>query len=208
MMPIKTDREYRALLQPLSTQSKEKRIETDYYIEGYATTFDTPYVIWEWDGVQYKEVIDRNALNGADFSDVIFQYDHQGMVFARNTNKTLIVEPNTTGLFVAGDLGKTNASKDIYDGISAGLITKMSWAFTVSEESYNKDTKTRTILKVKKVYDVSAVSYPANPDTEISARSFINGVIEREKQELLALQKRLELAKKKYEFLGGKKIES
>jgi phage head maturation protease len=56
---------------------------------------------------------------------------------------------------------------------------------------YNKDTRTRTILKIKKVYDVSAVSIPASNDTEISARSYFDGVIEAEKQELLERKKKI-----------------
>ena len=67
----------------------------------------------------------------------------------------------------------------------------MSWAFTVAEDSYNKDTHTRTILKIKKVYDVSAVSCPANADTDISARSYLDGVIEAERREALARRAKL-----------------
>lgn len=184
-MPFIKDREYRALVTPLYIPNEEKRIESDYYVEGFATTFDDPYLLWEYDGVKYFEVVDRNALVGADVSDIIMQYDHRGKVFARNSNKTLIVEPTNRGLFVCADLSKSQGAKDLYEEINSGLITKMSWAFAVAEESYNKDTRTRTILKIKKVYDVSAVSIPANPSTDISARSWLDGVIEAERQELL-----------------------
>ena len=141
--------------------------------------------------MKYYEVIDRHALDEADMSDVIMQYDHNGKVLARQSNKTLIIEPNDKGLFVCADLSKSQASKELYEEINNGLVTRMSWAFTVAEESYNKETRTRTILKVKKVYDVSAVSIPANQDTEISARSYLDGVIEMEKQELLERRKKL-----------------
>ena len=110
---------------------------------------------------------------------------------ARKTNQTLIVEPNDNGLFICADLSKSNASKELYEEISTGLVTRMSWAFTVLDEEYNRDTRTRTIKKVKKVYDVSAVSIPANQDTEISARSYLNGVIEVEKQEMLERKRKL-----------------
>ena len=106
-------------------------------------------------------------------------------VFARQSNKTLILEPDAKGLFVAADLSKTDLARGLYQDIDAGMITKMSWAFTVAEESYDRETHTRTILKIKKVYDVSAVSIPANNDTEISARNFANRSYEQEKQELL-----------------------
>ena len=75
-MPIKQEREYRALAAPLSVQKAAKRIDTDYYVEGYATTFDKPYLLYELDGVKFYERIDVHALDGADMSDVIMQYDH------------------------------------------------------------------------------------------------------------------------------------
>ena len=166
-----------------------KRFDTDYYVEGYATTFEDPYVLWEYDGVQYKEVIDRHALDGADLSDVIMQYDHGGRVFARTgKSNTLLIEPQEHGLFMAADLSKTEQARSMHEDIAAGLVTKMSWAFTVQEDSYDRDTHTRRILKIKKVYDVSAVSFPANPSTDISARSWLDGVIEAEKAERLAAQ--------------------
>lgn len=171
--------------------TEQKKLESDYYVEGYATTFNKPYQLYEYDGVKFYEVIDRNALVGADMSDVILQYDHRGKVMARQSNSTLGIEPNDEGLFIYADLSKSQASKDLYEEIKNGLVTRMSWAFTVAEDSYNQDTRTRTILKVKKVYDVSAVSIPANSDTEISARSYLNGVIEIQKQELLERRKRI-----------------
>lgn len=117
--------------------------------------------------------------------NVIMQYDHEGRVFARQSNNTLILELDVKGLFVAADLSRTDLARGLYQDISAGMITKMSWAFTVAEESYDRETHTRTILKIKKVYDVSAVSIPANNDTEISARAFASRSYERERQELL-----------------------
>jgi HK97 family phage prohead protease len=188
-----------ALPLKLAGTGQAKRIDSENYVEGYATTFDTPYMMYEWDGVKFYEVVDRNALAGADLSDVIMQYDHEGKVLARLTNKTLGMEADTNGLFIFADLSKSRAAVDLYDEISAGLITKMSWAFRVSEDAYNKDTHTRTILKIKKVYDVSAVSYPANADTEIAARSWINGAIETERREALARQRQLLLLKIKLE---------
>ena len=113
------------------------------------------------------------------------QYDHAGRVFARQSNKTLILVQDHKGLLVAADLGKTDLARGLYQDIDAGMITKMSWAFTVAEETYDRVTRTRTIKKIKKVYDVSAVSIPANGDTEISARNFAHRSYEAERQELL-----------------------
>ena len=183
---------------PLATAATgaAKRFDTEYYVEGFATTFDTPSLLYEYEGMQFFEVVDRNALDGADLSDVIMQYDHAGMVYARNKMArskppSLLIEPQESGLFIAANLGLTEEARKLYSTINEGLIYKMSWAFRVSEDAYNKETRTRTILKIKKVYDVSAVSYPANADTDISARSWINGAIEAEKREALARKAQL-----------------
>lgn len=183
----------------------EKRLDSEFYVEGFATTFNDPYVLYEYDGIQYKEQVDRNAFQSADLTDIIMQYDHSGRVYARNKmgggkSPTLIAEPQESGFFVAADLSRSDGAKQLYADMASGLIYKMSWAFSVAEDSYDPETHTRTILRVKKVYDVSAVSYPANPNTDISARSWLDGVIEAEKREA---QARLELAKAKYNYFFG-----
>lgn len=185
-MPVITGREYRAmpLLIPMAA-GQTKRLNSDFYVEGYATTFNEPYCLYEYEGNKYYETIDRAALDGADMSDVIMQYNHDGKVFARQSNNTLGIIADEKGLFTFADLSKSNAARDMFDEIKSGLITKMSWAFTIAADKYDRDSRTRTILRIKKVYDVSAVSYPANPETEISARSYFDGVIEVGKQELL-----------------------
>lgn len=179
-MAIKSDREYRVVMLPdiqFRTIKRDDEEANDYRVEGYATTWDDPYVLYEFDGVKYMEQIDKNALTGADLSDVIMLYNHTGMVYARLSNGTLTIQINEKGLYIQADLSSTQESRQMWEAINAGLVTQMSWAFTVEEESYNEKTHTRTILKVRKVYDVSAVSLPANPNTDISARSYWEGVI-------------------------------
>jgi uncharacterized protein len=191
-MAYKTgEREYRVMPLLTPATSQEKRIASDFYVEGLATTFDKPYLLWEYDGTKYYEVVNRGAMLNADISDVIMQYDHQGKVLARITNKTLGLEAQDSGLFTYADLSKSVAAKEMYEEINNGLITRMSWAFIVAADAYDRDTHTRTILKIKKVFDVSAVSIPANPGTEISARSYFDGVIEMERAERLARRKRI-----------------
>jgi hypothetical protein len=184
-------------------ETPANRFESTHYVEGYATTFEDPYTLFEGrDGWKYIEVIDRHALDGADFSDVIFQYDHEGRVYARNTNNTLYFEPNDHGLFIAADLSKTSLARQMHEDIAAGNVTRMSWAFVPSEETYTEDREnkvfTTRITRVSKVYDVSAVSYPADPNTEISARNLVNGEIEarrlRESQQRNMERRRREIA--------------
>ena len=181
-MAIKNDREYRVLQIPEIQFRALEGEDNKYIVEGFATTFNDPYTLYEYDGVKYQEQIDRKALEEADMTDVIFLYNHEGMVFARMSNGTLTIEARDEGLFVRADLSSTDESRSMYESIRAGLVTQMSWAFTVEEEAYNEKSHLRSILKVRKVYDVSAVSIPANPNTDISARSYWDGVIEEERR--------------------------
>lgn len=189
------NKEHRTFALPCTTQSENKRISTDYYVEGYATTFNSPYVLYEYDGVCYYEVIDAKALDGADISDVIMQYDHTGKILARNDNHTLGLEADERGLFIFADLSKSGAAKDLHEEITNGLITKMSWAFTIAEQKYDAQTKTNKIYKIKKVYDVSAVSIPANNQTNINARSYIEALTKADTQH--SLERRMALLKLK-----------
>ena len=192
-MPIKEGREYRSF----SASNFRALDEQDSYIvEGYATTFDEPYD-FGYDGM--KECISRNALEGADMSDVIFQYDHEGRVLARQRNNTLSVMCDDHGLYVRADLGGSEQGRQLYEEIQNGLVDRMSWAFIVDKDGwdYDRETRTSTITRVSKVFDVSAVSIPANQDTEIHARSYFDGVIEAEQQELLMREKEGE-ARRRY----------
>jgi len=177
-------------------EGRIQRFETSFYVEGFATKFNAPYCLYEYDGNKYYEEIDRGALNEADLSDVIMQFDHRGMVYARNKMgkgkpPCLLIEQQESGLFIAADLGLTKDARRMYESINSGLVNKMSWAFRVIADAYDQNTRTRTILKISKVYDVSAVSYPANQDTDITARSYFDGVIEVEKREALVREREL-----------------
>ena len=161
----------------LSSNPAEKRIDTDYYVEGFAARYE-PYVLYyDYDGQPVYERFERGCFDDCDMSDIIMQYDHEGKVLARNTNGSLLVEVNDDGLFVAADLGRTEAARDLYADIEAEMVTKMSWRFRVGNYYFDKDTRTIVHLSVKKIYDVSAVSIPANDNTEINARAFVDGEI-------------------------------
>ena len=187
-MAIKSEREYRSI--SLTEFRTEKTEDNEYIVEGYATTFGDEYVLWDEGDVQYKEVIDRDAFDGADMKDVVFLYNHEGMVYARTRNGSLSLSIDDHGLKVRANLGLTEAARQMWETINAGLVDQMSWAFTVKEQKYNKQTHLRTITKVKKAYEVTAVTFPANPATEIATRSYLDGVIESERAERLELRKR------------------
>lgn len=199
-MPAKPmEREYRMMAQPFAApvvavevdedgnETPQNRFNSEKFVEGYATTFEDPYVLWEdpFDGWKYVEVMHEGCMEGADMSDVIFLYDHEGRVYARNRNETLYLEPQMHGLYIAADLSRTTLAGEMYEDIKAGMVDRMSWAFTVAEEDVEDDLENRTttfhIRRIKKVFDVSAVSRPADPNTEISARRVIDGAIEERK---------------------------
>ena len=137
-----------------NAQVEKKLIDTNYYIEGYAARFE-PYVLFTEDGVDYYEQFVREGFANCDMTDIIYLYDHQGKVLARQSNGTLIVEVRDDGLFFAADLGKTEAARTLYDEICAGMITKMSWRFAIGDYEYDPETRTFTHYTVKKIYDVT-----------------------------------------------------
>ena len=195
---MKSDREYRDL--KIEVEERKENGEPSYLVRGYASTFE-PYVLFEEEGIQYKEQIDPHAFDECDMSDVVFRIDHEGAVYARSSAGTLTVSVDEHGLKDEADLSKTENSRRLFEDIAAGNYPKQSFAFTVREDSYDKDTHTRTIKKIKKLFDVSPVSFPANPGTEldIATRDYFNGVIEAEKAERLESEKR-EKAKKTLEL--------
>lgn len=192
-MPVKPNREYRIAAPFRAVEGEE------YRVEGYASTF-TPYVMYEIEGETYSERIERGAFENADMRDVIMQFDHEGMVFARRSNDSLKLDVDEHGLHVVADLSRTADARNLYEAISTGMVTQMSFAFTVAADYFDRDTRTRVITAIKRVYDVSAVSIPANPDTEIAARSYFNGVIEKARAERLEAEKR-ERQKRKIKIL-------
>ena len=169
-MPLKKGREYRAL-QDFSLVPREGE-DDSYRVRGTAVVFNSQTCLYQIDGVKYFEIIDRHAFDGCDMSDVIFNYNHGGKVVARLRNKTLKLAINDRGLDMEADLSGTAAGRDLYEEIDGGYIDKMSFSFSVREAKYDNVTHTRTITKIRKLYDVSAVDIPAYEETSISARSF------------------------------------
>lgn len=212
-MPEMNNREYRDMMIAIAApdESHADDEEARMIVTGYAATFNQPYTLFENDDFIYTEQIAPDAFDNCDMTDVIMQYDHQGRVFARTRNKTLEVNPDQTGLFIRADLSGTEAGHQLYDEIAGGYTDRMSFGFTILEDKRevirdretNKTTVLRTITKVGKLYDVSAVSIPANDGTSISSRSFCDGLIAELKAERLADEKELETRKRKAQLLLG-----
>lgn len=155
-------------------------------VEGYAVVFESPQTY------EYTEVIDRNALNTTDMNDCVLRYNHseEGFSLARTRNHSLELTVDDNGLYVRAKIIDTQHGRDLYKMIQEGLVDQMSFAFTVTREEWDDETKTRRILEIDKLYDVSAVDQPFYQDTSIFARTLAD--YEKEVE-----QKKLELEKAK-----------
>lgn len=201
-MKFKETAQARALA-VFSSEATSKRIDSEHYVEGYAARYE-PYVLYyDANNEPVYERFERGCFDGCDMSDIIYQYDHAGRVMARNGNGSLIVEPDENGLFVAADLGRTEAARDHHADIKAGMVTKMSWRFRVGEYYYDPETRTIVHTKVRKIYDVSGVSIPANENTEINARAWVDGVIDQAARSEAELEERRRKLRIKISITGG-----
>ena len=188
---MNNEREFRSFAQIVRRDADDLEENKQYIVEGYASTFE-PYTIWTTeDGVEIKEQIEPDAFAETDFSDVVFRIDHEGPVFARTSNGLVSLNVDEHGLKTRIDLSKTEKARGIFEDIEAGMYPQMSFAFTVEREAWDRETHTRHVEKIGKLYDVSAVSFPANPGTEIgvSLRDRINGEIEAETAERLEAER-------------------
>ena len=202
---IDNGREYRSMQMEVAEAD-------DYMVVGYATTYDDPYHLYntmdkKGNEVEVKEVVSRNAFDNTDMSDVIFQYDHEGRVFARLSNKTMTLESDEHGLLVRAYLGGTEIGRNLFEEIKGGYTNKMSFGFTVAKDhmSYDGNAYVRSIDAIGKLYDVSAVSLPQNNNTEIySARKHIDGVIDELETERARAEEEARLLMEKKENLLAK----
>jgi HK97 family phage prohead protease len=188
MQRLKDNRMYRTFtnLQVRQEQVQDASGEQiqEMIVEGQAVTFEKETVLFKLGDTEYKEIIDRNAFNEADMTDVIFNYNHGGKVIARTRNKTLELYIDANGLNMRARLDGTEEGRKLYEEIKGGYIDRMSFSFDIEEESYNQEEHLWRVLKISKLYDVSAVDFPAYDTTSISARSSRLAVAEREQKAL------------------------
>ena len=206
-MPMKNDREYRSF--QLNIAEGEEKV-----VRGYATTFNNEYTLYEDKDYVIREVVDPSAFDDTDMEDVILQFNHEGRVFARISNGTLELNVDEEGLAIEADLGGTEIGRNLFEEIAGGYTNKMSMGFKVDrtadvwtrEMTDGKTVEVRRINRILKLYDVSAVSIPANDATSISVRTLVDGEIEKLRAERLEAEE-LELAKLRAETraraLGG-----
>lgn len=157
-------------------------------VNGYAATFE-PYLLMATPDYVIYERIDPHAFDGADMTDVVMLFNHDGYVLARTTNQTLQLSVDSKGLKVTARLDGTQAGRDRFEEIKGKYLQQMSFAFTVKddvrevveESAQGRVTILRTIKAFDKILDVSAVTRPANPGTTISART----LTDKEREQLI-----------------------
>lgn len=185
-MTIRDNREYRNL-GTFEVNDEDDR-NVSYRVQGYASTFEE-YKLFDDDGVEFFERISPDAFNDADMTDVVFLRDHEGRVLARTKNGTINLTVDNRGLFTNTDLGKTEAGRDMFEDVQVGNYSQMSFSFVVREDHFEESARkvVRVIDSIAKIYDVSAVAFPANPSTDIGVayRSLFDGVIEKREAERL-----------------------
>ena len=187
IIPKREGKELRfADLTPIVTEQNEM------IVEGRAVVFNQPTVLFTSGGIEYKEVIEAGALDEADMRDVVFRYNHNDNLFvmARTRGGSLELTKDADGLLVRAKLFDIQQARDLYTLIKAGAIDKMSFSFTIREESFDKETRTWHVRKIDKVFDVAAVDQPAYDATSISARKVLD--LERERMEALERAQELE----------------
>lgn len=192
---ITTDtREYRSFsVEP----RQEENEQAAGRIHGRAVVFNSPAVMYTdpETGIEYKEEVDRDAFSEAQMDDVILNVNHEGQALARTRNHTLELSLGEDGMDVDADLTKSQASRDALEAVQNGLLDKMSFAFTVREDSYDSETHTRTIRKIDRLFDVSLVNFPAYEQTSVSARDYYGVKAEAERRASEEAEKAAEAAR-------------
>lgn len=176
---IKNKKEIR-LLEVRASENEEMTIE------GYAVIFDSPATHY------WTETVERNAFDGCDMTDVCMKYNHEDnyLLLARTRNKSLELSVDDKGLKIKAKLIDTSSNRDIYKSIQAGLLDKMSFAFTVAEDEWDYEKNIRVIKKIDKLFDVSVVDVPFYDSTEIFARSKEEYIKEKDNYTRLTLEKK------------------
>ena len=159
------------------TRLAEMRVEENedkMILEGYAIVFDQETMIGDEER-GFKEVISRDSLSKTNMKDVPMKYNHMDsfLILARTKNKSLSLSVDEHGLKVRAELLNTTTNADVYKMVKAGLLDKMSFAFTVKKQSWDRSSKIplRRIEEIDRLFDVSVVDLPAYEGTSIYSRS-------------------------------------
>ena len=156
----------------MDVQKRESNDDGYVHIDGKPIDIGSEAVLYEFDGVQYKEIIEVGAFDDADMTDVVLNVNHGegNYAVARTRNGTLSFDVKDDGVYINAKLNKNNQRcMQFYQDVSDRLLDRMSFAFTIAEEDFDEKENTFHVRKIAKVFDVSAVEFPAYENTSISA---------------------------------------
>lgn len=171
-----------------TAESDEPSTEID--IEGYASITDEPYTVSDFMG-EFTETIEAGAFKKTleEKDDVRLLFNHDGLPLARTKSGTLLLAEDDTGLKVNATIDSRSAlAKDVSVSIERGDLDEMSFAFQVLRQEWNGEY-TERFIKELKLFDVSVVTYPANPATSIKLRGvdfMLNNLSDADVQEIIA----------------------
>jgi len=155
-------------------EMRVEEAEDKMILEGYAIVFEEETLIGDEER-GFREVISRDSLSKANMKDVPLKYNHMDsfLILARTKNKSLSLSVDEKGLKVHAELLNTTTNQDVYKMVKAGLLDKMSFAFTVKKQSWDRKAEIplRRIEEIDRLFDVSVVDLPAYEGTSIYSRS-------------------------------------
>ena len=208
LFPLKRTFSSRDLID-LALKAREEAQNIDdafYHVEGKPVTFGEETILYPGSmtglGYDIREVIEPNSFDEADMSDVVLNVNHGDGNFAvaRTRNKSLELEVREDSVYFKAKLPKDNERcAQFYKDVRDGLLDRMSFAFTTSQEAYDEDNHCFHVQKVRKLYDVSAVEFPAYDNTSISAVR--SNDLEKLKEELESRKNAVEVEKKRQALL-------
>lgn len=186
-MRILNNIELRNSLELRSTETIKAVDNEKMIVEGYALRFNT----LSNDLGGFVETISPQALKDADLSDVRCLIDHDSSkVLGRTTSKTLELKVDDEGLYFRCQLPDTSYSRDLYENIRVGNINQCSFGFILDDDGDTIEKRDdglfkRTLNKIRSLFDVSVVTYPAYNDTDVApALRSIEAVKEQEQEEI------------------------
>ena len=173
-------------IQTANLQNDDDNQNEKMTVDGTAVVFEQRTELCKLDGVSYYEVIDAHALDGVDLTDCCMRYNHADgfSILARTRNKSLRLNVDERGLHFSADIVDTQQCRDIFKLVNDGLVDACSFGFTVKEDRYDPETRTRRILKFDRVFEISLVDMPAYDGTsvQVSQRDYFQAKHEAEQK--------------------------
>lgn len=168
------DQERRFLPEPVTITLEKRGDKEVRLVSGYAAVFNQLSRNLGW----FREKIEPGAFDNVLENDVVALFNHEpNLILARTISKTLKLSVDERGLKYEFEAPNTTAGNDLVISLERGDIQHSSFSFSIEKEKWEEDEEAgeiRTVLEVKRLYDVSPVVFPAYTQTDVAMakRSF------------------------------------